>query len=129
MARLRLKDDHYVLAKQMGRFLNNEILRVKGQLEEDEILTNPINSIIGTERIRFGLYATGILAILKDYQDYLEEDIATLLMIISEKSDTLLEEWAEIGKIIMAEMKPEPPTSGEIFEELYSPTRFEEENS
>jgi hypothetical protein len=113
----------------MGNFLNNEILIVKGDLEEGEILNEPILSIIGTERIRFGLYATGILGILKNYQDYPEEEIATLLMIISEKSDTLLEEWAEIGKIITAEMKPEPPTSGEIFEELYSPSRFDQENS
>ena len=128
MIGLKLKDDHYVLAKQMGRFLNSEILRVKGELEEDEILTNPIISLIGTERIRFGLYAIGILPILKNYQDYCEDDITTLLTIISEKSDTLLEEWAQIGKIILAEMKPVPPMSGKIFEELYSPTKFEEDN-
>ena len=105
------------------------MLRIKGELEEEEILDEPILSIIGTERIRFGLYATGILEILKNYQDYSEEEIATLLMIISEKSDTLLEEWAEIGKVIMAEMKPEPPTSGTIFEELYSPSGFDQDNS
>ena len=129
MSGFRLRDEHYVLAKQMGHFLNNEMLRIKGELEEEEILDEPILSIIGTERIRFGLYATGILEILKNYQDYSEEEIATLLMIISEKSDTLLEEWAEIGKVIMAEMKPEPPTSGTIFEELYSPSGFDQDNS
>jgi len=129
MSGFRLRDEHYVLAKQMGRFLNNEMLRVKGELEEEEILDEPILSIIGFERIRFGLYATGILEILINYQDYPEEEISTLLMIISEKSDTLLEEWAEIGKVIMAEMKPEPPTSGAIFEELYSPSGFDQDNS
>ena len=129
MSRSRLRDEHYVSAKQMGRFLDDEIFILKAELEDGWMFDEPMLSISAVERIRSELHDTGILEILKNYQDYPEEEIATLLMIISEKSNTLFEEWAEIGKIIMAEMEPEPPTSGDIFEELYSPSRFDQENS
>ena len=78
--------------------------------------TEPISNS-KLDMLREYIERSGLFEILKNYTLFEEDDIANLLHIICEKSDTLPSEWRSISRVIYYEyMNPKP--SGIILEEL-----------
>jgi len=86
----------------------------------DSIVDGDGSGIISNSKLdemRWQLENSGLSKIFNNYTLFPEEDIATLLFTICEKSDTTSSEWRSISRVIYYEyMNPKP--SGRILEEL-----------
>ena len=103
-----LTEDDFENAIGMGRYIND----FTDARDDSKPLSNS-----ELDEMRWHLENSGLAEILKNYTLFSEEEIATLLFSICEKSDTSSSEWISISRVIYYEyMNPKP--SGRILEEL-----------
>ena len=95
-------------AYAFGCYINDSIVEGGGS----ELISNS-----KLDEMRWQFENSGLSKIFNNYTLFPEEDIATLLFTICEKSDTTSPEWRSISRVIYYEyMNPKP--SGRILEEL-----------